>query len=236
MAHSSIFAQRFLRRAECWEASKYQRVNPSPDSQKKNRFLVSTPVRWVGQAPFLSKDGESRQMVLSEDFGRWLLATCRSWLLITICLSASLTWTKRSWFCSSPVLRSESNLRNRVAQELGSIRNVVKIYLGLLAAEHECRVAAALAPFDFAWWQSQFSDESPGLMLSVLLRLASGFGRLFFLHSSLGAFTGTSKTQPTDVWRVPQIQFFRLPNKLIDSKLPTPRIIGPSNKLGFDFA
>lgn len=36
------------------------------------------PVRWVGQAPFLSKDGES-QNVLSEDFGRWLLATCRSW-------------------------------------------------------------------------------------------------------------------------------------------------------------
>ena len=89
----------------------------------------------------------------------------------------------------------------------------MKIYLGLLAAEHECRVAAALAPFDFAWWQSQFSDESPGLMLSVL-RLAPGVSRLFFLHSSLGAFTGTSKTEPTDVWRVPQIQFFRLPNRL----------------------
>lgn len=35
MAHSSIFAQRFLRRAECWEASKYQRVNPQQTREKK---------------------------------------------------------------------------------------------------------------------------------------------------------------------------------------------------------
>lgn len=73
-AHS---AQRFSPLS--WVKSGFQipTGQPSPDSQK-NRFLVSMPVRWVGRASFLSKDGESRQMVLSEHFGRWLLATCRS--------------------------------------------------------------------------------------------------------------------------------------------------------------
>jgi len=81
--------------------------------------------------------------------------------------------------------------------------------LGLLAAEHEFRVAAA---FDFAWWQSQFSDE-----------------RLSGPHA-FRAVTFSFRLQP------PVLPAFQACCMQWDSELPTPRIIGPSNKEGFDSA
>lgn len=190
-------------------------------------FLVSMPVRRVGQALFF----QGWRAFGPENFEAGYLQILTSHYNLPISESYI---DQEKLILFKPGLRSESNLRNHVAQELGSIRNVMKIYLGFSAAEHQCGVAAALAPFDFAWWQSQFSDER--LSGHHAFRAVTFCSRLqppvlpAFL---IAAFTGTSRTQPTVVWRVPQIQFFV---SLIDSKLPTPRIIGPSNKEEFDSA
>ena len=131
---------------------------PSPDSQKTGFWFqcLSDELDKL----FSFKDGESLWSYLNI----LTLATCRSWLLSAICLSASLTLTKRSWFCSSPVWHPNPTCETTLPKSSAQFHFVVKIYLGLLAAEHQCRVAA----FDFAWWQSQFSDVfgCPGLMLS----------------------------------------------------------------------
>ena len=103
---------------------------------------------------FSFKDGEP--LVLSESFDAGYLQILTSHYNLLVSESYI---DKEKLIFFKPGLRTESNLRTHVAQELGSIRNVVKIYLGLVAAEHQCGVAAALAPFDFSWWQSQFSDE-----------------------------------------------------------------------------
>ena len=113
------------------------------------------PVRRVGQALFFQRMERAIWSYLNIlDAGYLQILTSHYNLLIS---KSYIDQEKLILF--KPGLRSESNLRNRVAQEFRSIRNVVKIYLGLLAAEHQCRVAAALAPFDFAWRQWQFSDE-----------------------------------------------------------------------------
>ena len=55
-------------------------------------------------------------------------------------------------------LRTEDNLRKRIAAELGSTQNVVKIYLAALhPGDHS--VASALRPFDTEHWLENFSDE-----------------------------------------------------------------------------
>ena len=158
----------------------------------KNRFLVSMPVRRVGQALFFQR--------MERAFGPirtfWTLATSYLQILTfhyNLVISQSYI-DQEKLILFKPGLRSESNLRNRVAQELGSIRNVVKIYLGLLAAEHECRFAAA---FDFAWWQSQFSDERLSGPHAFRVTFSSRLQPPVLPAFLIAAFTKTSKTQPT---------------------------------------
>ena len=58
-----------------------------------------------------------------------------------------------------PGLRSEANLRKRLAKELGSIQNIVTLYLSSLAPG-DVSVAASLKPFDVDFWQENFNDDA----------------------------------------------------------------------------
>lgn len=164
MAHSSILTGVFSAGLSAERLPNTNGSHPSPDSRKKQvSGFNACQMSWTSSFSFKGWREPSNGPI----WRFWTLATSYLQILrslITICWSASLTLTKRSWFCSSPVWHPNPTCETTLPKSSAQFHFVVKIYLGLLAAEHQCRVAA----FDFAWWQSQFSDVfgCPGLMLS----------------------------------------------------------------------
>ncbi|CAE7887512.1 unnamed protein product [Symbiodinium microadriaticum] len=104
---------------------------------------------------FTFNDG-SPPLVLSPDFTAGFVQTMRTSydLLVTetIIAGGKLQFYRKG-------LESETSLRKQVAAELGSIQNVMRLYLQSVdPGDHA--IASSLRPFDLDYWQQHFSDES----------------------------------------------------------------------------
>ena len=104
---------------------------------------------------FFFKDG-SPPLVFSHDFTAGFVQTMRSSydLLVTesIIADGKLQFYRKG-------LQTETSLRKHVAAELGSIQNIVRLYLQSVdPGDHA--IASSLRPFDLEYWQQHFSDET----------------------------------------------------------------------------
>ena len=104
---------------------------------------------------FTFNDG-SPPLVLSPDFTAGFVQTMRTSydLLVTetIIAGGKLQFYRKG-------LESETSLRKQVAAELGSIQNVMRLYLQSVdPGDHA--IASSLRPFDLDYWQQHFSDET----------------------------------------------------------------------------
>ena len=122
---------------------------------------------------FCFKDG-SPPLVLSADFTAGFVHRMRASYDVlvteTIIADGKLQFYRRG-------LETEENLRKQVAAELGSIQNIVSLYLTSVdPGDHA--IASSLRPFDLEYWRNNFSDDS--LFHSLLAKAVAFFQRLFF--------------------------------------------------------
>ena len=112
------------------------------------------------QKLFFFEEGRE-PLVLSRDYSAGFVELLRRTYNLMISESVIVNG-KLVWY--RPGVPSEALLRKQIASELGSIQNVVKLYLQALDLG-DSPVASSLRPFDFAYWEENFADSA--------LRLAS---------------------------------------------------------------